>query len=151
MIDARKMHSTVGKRKSQPKTKTQIAFERRQAWIDYQRSDPTLTLTERLIAVALGWHKNLKTGQCNAGVRTLANESAIAERSAFRAIVGLERKGRIKVTRSRGGWKSDTNSYTLIMPKGARTADTESAIRTADNDDMSPLTPCQPNLESTTS
>jgi hypothetical protein len=117
-------------------------FEERQAWIDAIQRRRDLSPAARLIGGRLGWHKNLKTGQCNPGYGTLADESGYPLRTAKRAIAELERKGCITINRTAGGL--ETNSYTLMT--GVTTSPVAEHV-TGDKRRTSPVSPRHPNLE----
>jgi hypothetical protein len=58
---------------------------------------------------------NCKTGQCDPGYRTLAEDMAVSERSVFRAIAELEAGGWIAVDRT-GGDNTRNNQFALLIP-----------------------------------
>jgi len=58
---------------------------------------------------------NCKTGQCDPGYRTLAEDMAVSERSVFRAIAELEAGGWIAVDRT-GGDNTRNNQFALHIP-----------------------------------
>jgi hypothetical protein len=119
-------------------------FFERQGWIDDVQADRDLSPTARLIGGRIAQHKNLETGQCNPGAGTLAKEAGVAERSAFRAIAELERKGRLRVERTRGGSQSNANSYRLMTPTADKLSGVGQPVR-GDKHDIQRVTPCQTN------
>lgn len=58
---------------------------------------------------------NCKTGQCDPGYRTLAEDMAVSERSVFRAIAELEAGGWIAIDRT-GGANTRNNQFALLIP-----------------------------------
>jgi hypothetical protein len=125
-------------------------FKERQDWIDRTQERQDLTPSERLIAGRLGWHKNLKNGQCNPGSGTLARESGCDTRTVIRAIAKLESKGCIVVARTKGGGES--NGYTLV-PYPQKEADDQCHHSTGTpgnspggTPDSPPLVNCHPPL-----
>ena len=89
------------------------AFKARQERIIETQSRRGLTACERLVIAIIGQHENLKTGQCDPGVETIARESGLHERAVYRAIAGAERKGALVITRTGHGGRNGRNSYRL--------------------------------------
>ena len=120
------------------------AFKTRQARIIATQSRPGLTACERLVIAIIGQHGNLKTGQCNPGIETIARESGLHERAVYRAIAGAERKGAIIVTRAGNGGRNRPNGYQLVPPKAAenpdnlsgKNPDKETLTKAAENPDI---------------
>jgi hypothetical protein len=85
----------------------------RQAWIDDLHRRRNVTPVEKLIGTRIALHQNLATGACYPSAATLSGETGIPERSVFRAIDGLRRKGRLIV---RSGGRGRANDYLLVPP-----------------------------------
>jgi hypothetical protein len=64
------------------------------------------------VALAIGFHLNVDSGQCNPSFPTIAVESHVSERSTYRLIDLLEHRGWLAVTRISGRG----NQYTLLTP-----------------------------------
>jgi hypothetical protein len=109
---------TAADRKSHAQDR-KTAFKARQARIIATQSRRGLSACERLVIAIIGQHENLKTGQCNPGIETIARECGLVERAVYRAIVGAERKGAIIVTRAGNGGRNRPNGYQLVPPKAA--------------------------------
>ena len=68
---------------------------------------------EKVVALRLSNHLNLKTGRCDPGHDTLANECGVDERTSKRAVKALLEVGLIERKRRR----STSNSYVLVLPE----------------------------------
>lgn len=133
MTDARKMPASAAERKTRRATAPfdrKAAFQARQARIIATQSRPGLSACERLVIAIIGQHENLKTGQCNPGIETIANESGLHERAVYRAIAGAERKGAVVVTRAGNGGRNRPNGYQLVPAKAAENPDNLSGKKT---------------------
>jgi Helix-turn-helix domain len=74
-----------------------------------------LSAAEKVLLGRLAYHVNLKTGQCNPGSETLAEETHTDERWVRRILAKLEQAGWFTVKR-RPGYHS--NQFTLTIPEG---------------------------------
>lgn len=63
------------------------------------------------IGVIIGKHINRRTGQCNPSIGRIARLAGCSTSSVKRAVKFLEKKGWLSVRRTRGGSRSDANSY----------------------------------------
>ena len=70
------------------------------------------------VAIRIGLHLNVASGQCNPGIDKIATGSNISERSAYRQIALLEQAGWIAIRRG-GRGQGQCNQYTLIYPDRA--------------------------------
>ncbi|MGY3347732.1 MULTISPECIES: hypothetical protein [unclassified Bradyrhizobium] len=66
------------------------------------------------VAIRIGLHLHVRTGQCNPGIAKIATGSKISERSAYRQVALLERVGWISI--SSGGGRKRSNHYILKYP-----------------------------------
>ena len=114
------------------------AFKARQARIIATQSRPGLSVCERLVIAIIGQHENLKTGQCNPGIDTIANECGLNERTVYRAIAGAERKGAIVVTRAGNGGRNRPNGYQLVPAKAVKNPDNRSGKKTLTTTTLNP-------------
>jgi hypothetical protein len=64
------------------------------------------------VAMAIGFHLNVSTGQCNPSYAALSATSHVSERSLYRLVPLLERTGWIAIQRISGR----LNHYTLLTP-----------------------------------
>jgi hypothetical protein len=110
----------------------------RQTWIDDLHRRRNVTPVEKLVGTRIALHQNLTTGACYPSAATLSGETGIPERSVFRAIDGLRRKGRLMV---KSGGRGRANEYLLAPP----TPDKASGV----TPDKPTLTRCQANLKET--
>jgi hypothetical protein len=108
----------------------------RQAWIDDLHRRRNVTPVEKLVGTRIALHQNLTTGACYPSAATLSGETGIPERSVFRAIDGLRRKGRLMV---KSGGRGRANQYLLAPP----TPDKVTGV----TPDKPTLTRCQANLK----
>lgn len=64
-------------------------------------------------AMALSWHFNCKTAQCNPRRDTLAEEIGLSERQIGRAVAALKAEGWLD---TKHGGSKDAVNYTLYIP-----------------------------------
>jgi len=102
-------HEAAARRKSQANPST---FKERDDWM---RAVLASDLPDAVVRVAMtmALHLRVKTGQCNPSYPTLARESHVGERSAYRLVAMLEHTGWIAIQRTRGRL---SNQYTLRNP-----------------------------------
>jgi helix-turn-helix protein len=70
------------------------------------------------VAVRIGLHLYVKSGQCNPGIDTIATGTKLSERSVYRQIVLLERAGWVAIQRG-GRGQGQRNQFTLVFPDKA--------------------------------
>lgn len=73
-----------------------------------------LTTSEKIVALCLIWHRNVRTGQCNPGQATIARETGLKDRAVRSALHGLVGKGVIRATRTQR-----TTRYDILGPSGS--------------------------------
>lgn len=90
-------------------------FRDRDEWIKLLLAVKGTTLCPgaKVIAVRLALHLNIEDGRCNPAIGTLARGAGMSESTIHRMIRELERKGWIRVDRSRG---RHANSFDLRVP-----------------------------------
>jgi Helix-turn-helix domain len=113
-------------------------FEARDDWMRAVLAADLPDAAARL-AVRIGLHLRVKTGKCNPSYATLAAESRIGERSAYRLVALLEAAGWLAVQRTRGRL---SNQYVLLNPANAM-AGLNPAKTRARNPAKSTRQPCQ--------
>ena len=87
----------------------------RDGWMCALAAASDLSTMAIRLALRLCVSFNCKTGQCDPGYRTLAEDMAVSERSVFRAIAELEAGGWIAVDRT-GGDNTRNNQFALLIP-----------------------------------
>jgi hypothetical protein len=85
----------------------------------------------RLVLLNLADSMGRDTGECYPGVKRIAKECKVAERTVQRSLAHLEAIGEIKIIKN--GSKYGTNIYSLIMEKGGANESPRQAV-TGDND-----------------
>jgi hypothetical protein len=83
-------------------------------WEQDVLANPNLTATQKIVLTRLALHLNIKTGQCNPSVKTLATGAGVAERTVQATLSRAETLGIIE--RAIGGGRTRTTSYTLVSP-----------------------------------
>jgi hypothetical protein len=107
--------------------------ERRAAWREHDEwmkavlADVDLTDGEKLVALRLALHKNIKSGRCDPGMDTLAKGAAMTERGARKAVRSLEGKGWITCVLG-GHGPEQSNRYQLIRRNGGSPLDQPEVI-----------------------
>jgi hypothetical protein len=96
---------------TQPRT-----FLERDDWMRAVCASDLPPVTAR-VAVRIGLHLNVTSGQCNPGIDKIATGTNISERSAYRQVAALRRAGWITIRR--GGGRERSNEYTLTYPDTA--------------------------------
>jgi hypothetical protein len=81
-------------------------------WEQDVLANPNLTATQKIVLTRLALHLNIKTGQCNPSVKTLATGAGVAERTVQATLSRAETLGIIE--RAIGGGRTRTTSYTLV-------------------------------------
>ena len=69
------------------------------------------------VAVRIGLHLHVESGQCNPGVGTIATGSKVSERSVYRQLARPEQAGWIRI--ESGGGRERSNHYALKYPDKA--------------------------------
>ena len=88
------------------------------SWIAPSGIIGQLNERELRVYLALTTHVNRQTWSCYPRVNTIANEAGVKDRTAQRALRGLETKGLITV--DRGGGRENTSLYTLVTKGDTR-------------------------------
>lgn len=60
----------------------------------------SLSTSEKIVALCLIWHRNMRTGQCNPGQALISRETGLKERAVRSAIQGIAAKGVVRATRT---------------------------------------------------
>jgi Helix-turn-helix domain len=81
-------------------------------WEQELLANPQLTAAHKIVLTRLALHLNLKTGQCNPSVQTLATGACVAERTVQAALSRAEELRIIE--RAVGGGRTRTTRYTLV-------------------------------------
>ncbi len=102
----------------------------RDGWMCALAATSDLSAMAIRLALRLCVSFNCKTGQCDPGYRTLAEDMAVSERSVFRAVVELEAGGWIAIDRT-GGDNTRKNQFALLIPSAQVTT-----VVTRSGDDM---------------
>lgn len=59
-----------------------------------------LSASEKIVALCLVWHRNMRTGQCNPGQALISRETGLKERAVRSALQGIAAKGIVRATRT---------------------------------------------------
>ena len=113
----------------------------RDRWMCALAADRHLSTMAFRLALRLCVSFNCKTGQCDPGYDTLAEDMAVSERSVFRAVAELQAGGWITVHRT-GGDNTRRNQFALLVPSAQMTT-----VVTRSGDNM--LSPENPSLQVT--
>jgi len=90
------------------------SFTERDVWLRAVLASDLPPVAVR-VAVRIGLHLHVESGQCNPGIEIIATGSKVSERSVYRQILLLEQAGWIAIIRSGGGYKR-SNHYVLKYP-----------------------------------
>lgn len=82
-------------------------------------SDPDLNNAAKVVAVRLALYLNMKTGQLNPGIDTLAKECVMSRRTVLYAVSALEKRGYLQRTRR----AFTSNWYKLMLSPKPSTAE----------------------------
>jgi hypothetical protein len=101
----------MGKTKT---TKTEPSQRPHFEWQERVAARTDLSPAYKVVLWRLALHRNPKSGRCDPSYSTLAEECAVSERTAKRAIAKGEQVGIIAVARSGSGFHHDHNHYKFI-------------------------------------
>lgn len=73
-----------------------------------------LSASEKIVALCLIWHRNMRTGQCNPGQATISRETGLKERAVRSSVLGLAAKGVVRATRTQ-----KTTRYEFLGSSGS--------------------------------
>jgi hypothetical protein len=89
------------------------AYRARFDWMAEVLADPTLTNGEKVVAMRLALHKNVKTARCDPSIQTIADGVAMGRRNTQYTLSRLEEKHRVK-RRVGGQGPRQTTQYELL-------------------------------------
>lgn len=75
----------------------------------------TETLSEKLTLIVLAFHHNAKTGRCNPGETTIAQESGMSQRSVSAAKQALARRGLIEIHPDGGDGRGRSSDRFVLL------------------------------------
>jgi hypothetical protein len=73
------------------------------------------TNAEVRLLVVIAWHHNRQTGQCDPGLKVLADETGFSKAHVVKLVRALEERGELAADRSPKGGKGHRTSYTFPL------------------------------------
>jgi hypothetical protein len=96
-----------------PEDPLKVAYRDRMAWMEDVLADPALSNGEKVVAMRLALHKNVRTSRCDPGIETISKGVAMRSRNVQYTLGRLEERGWIR-RRMGGHGPRNTTQYDLL-------------------------------------